>query len=92
MIAATTTYAVISLLNLANWMPLTIEALIYPTAYMITAPLIGAINIIFTQNKELTEPNNQNMELILNTRKLMSQNKSKRQHSIFLFAVVILSF
>jgi len=40
----------------------------------------------------LTEPNNKNMELTLNTRKLMSQNKSKRQHSIFLFAVVILSF
>jgi len=49
MIAATTTYAVVALLNLANWITLTIGALIYPTAYMITAPLIGAINIIFTQ-------------------------------------------
>ena len=50
MIAATTTYAVISLLNLVNWITLILGALIYLTAYMITAPLIGAINKTDTQN------------------------------------------
>jgi len=50
MIAATTTYAVVSLLNLANWMTLIIGALIFLTAYLITAPLIGVINQTNTQN------------------------------------------
>ena len=50
MIAATTTYAVVSLLNLANWMTLIIGALIFLTAYLITAPLIGVINKTDTQN------------------------------------------
>ena len=53
MIAATTTYAVVSLLNLANWMTLIIGALIFLTAYLIKAPLIGVINQTDTQN--LTE-------------------------------------
>jgi len=53
MIAATTTYAVVSLLNLANWMTLIIGALIFLTAYLIMAPLIGVINQTDTQN--LTE-------------------------------------
>jgi len=44
MIAAALTYTLVSLLNLANWITLTLRALIYLTAYLITAPLIGAIN------------------------------------------------
>ena len=54
MIAATTTYAVISLLNLVNWITLILGALIYLTAYMITAPLIGAINKTDIQNLKET--------------------------------------
>ena len=50
MIAATTTDAVVSLLNLANGMTLIIGALIFLTAYLITAPLIGVINKTDTQN------------------------------------------
>ena len=49
-IAALITYAVIPQLNLANWIALTLGALIYLTAYMITASLIGAINKTDTQN------------------------------------------
>jgi len=49
-IAAAITYAVISQLNLANWITLTLGALIYLTAYLITAPLIGAINKTDIQN------------------------------------------
>ena len=54
MITATTTYAVVMLLNLANWMTLIIGALIFLTAYLITAPLIGAINRTDIQNLQET--------------------------------------
>jgi O-antigen/teichoic acid export membrane protein len=43
-IAAVITYLFISQLNLANWITLILGALIYLTAYLLTAPLIGAIN------------------------------------------------
>jgi len=42
--AAAITYAVTYLLNLANWVTLIIGAAIFLAAYLVTAPLIGAIN------------------------------------------------
>jgi uncharacterized membrane protein YagU involved in acid resistance len=54
MIAAALTYTLVSLLNLANWITLIIGALIYLTAYLLTAPLIGAINKTDIQNLQET--------------------------------------
>ncbi len=43
-IAAIITYAMVSVLNLANWINLIIGAIIFLTVYLFAAPLIGAIN------------------------------------------------
>lgn len=43
-IAAIITYAMVSVLNLANWINLIIGAIIFLTVYLFTAPLIGALN------------------------------------------------
>jgi O-antigen/teichoic acid export membrane protein len=50
MIAAITTYAMVSVLYLANWINLIIGATIFLSTYLITAPLIGAINHADTKN------------------------------------------
>jgi len=42
--AAAITYAVTDFLNLANWITLIIGALIFLIAYLVTAPLMGAIS------------------------------------------------
>jgi O-antigen/teichoic acid export membrane protein len=42
--AAAITFAVTNLLNLANWLILIIGAVIFLVAYLVTAPLMGAIN------------------------------------------------
>jgi len=51
--AAAITYAVTYVLNLANWITLIIGAAIFLTAYLVTAPLMGAIN--HTDIKNLKE-------------------------------------
>jgi stage V sporulation protein B len=50
MIAAIITYAMVSVLNLANWINLIIGAIIFLATYLFTAPLIGAINQTDTKN------------------------------------------
>jgi hypothetical protein len=49
-LAAIISYAVISQLNHANWIALTIGALIFLTAYLTAAPMIGALNKTDIQN------------------------------------------
>jgi O-antigen/teichoic acid export membrane protein len=48
--SAALTYTVILFLNLASWITLIIGAIIYTATYLITAPLIGAINKEDTEN------------------------------------------
>ncbi len=50
LISATLTYAVVIFLNFANWITLILGAIIFLLSYLITAPLIGAINKDDTQN------------------------------------------
>lgn len=49
-ISAVLTFTVVSILNLASWVTLIIGAIIYALTYLITAPLIGAINQADTRN------------------------------------------
>ncbi len=49
-IAAIITFAIVSVLNLANWINLIIGALIFSSTYLITAPLVGAINYFDVKN------------------------------------------
>ena len=44
LISAALTYLIVSVLNLANWITLIIGALVYTITYLVTSPLIGAIN------------------------------------------------
>jgi O-antigen/teichoic acid export membrane protein len=48
--SATLTYTTVYFLNLADWITLIIGAIIYTLTYLITSPLIGAINKKDTQN------------------------------------------
>jgi O-antigen/teichoic acid export membrane protein len=48
--AAAITYTAVFFLNLANWITLIIGAIIYTITYLITSPLIGAINKTDTKN------------------------------------------
>ncbi len=50
LISAALTYSVVYLLNIANWITLIIGATIFTISYLITAPLIGAINKEDTEN------------------------------------------
>ena len=50
LISATLTYAVVIFLNFANWITLILGATIFLLSYLITAPLIGAINKDDTKN------------------------------------------
>ena len=50
LISATLTFSIVYFFNIANWITLILGTIIFLTSYLITAPLIGAINREDTQN------------------------------------------